>query len=304
VAEITRRHYHLIRHEVVSKAQNRIDIGAEKCPVWAWSSTNLNTSDFKNSPILCINRPASFIPAMDPYSLPNRRNVSPSLCNLCHTHSHRDQPSTDPRAHAVPAANRINVTVVHRQGKRAIDPWSLNRLLSHLANHSHYSVRVARLESMSLTQQIVLMSQTGILIGAHGLGLVHVLWIQQWPKLMVEIFPPDSYLNDYQLLAAIASAKHFAWDASNGLLRNTPHLLGHVCPSTSYIPYGNVHVPHFKIKDVTGLTAAIDEVISTDAEAFVTVDHRRRDSSVCYPPAWYQRTAKKQAFLDWVDHRR
>ena len=94
--------------------------------------------------------------------------------------------------------------------------------------------------------------------GTHGMGLLHTLWLNQPPSLLVEIFPPDSYHNDYQLMAAINSCRHFAYDSKYGFFHGSQYLFDPICPSQLYTPHGTLR-PTFKLYGLSSLITRIFE---------------------------------------------
>ncbi|KAJ6537768.1 hypothetical protein B0H19DRAFT_1316521, partial [Mycena capillaripes] len=61
-------------------------------------------------------------------------------------------------------------------------------------------VRVAVLEEMPLMEQVELMTRSAILIGVHGSGLTHQLWMRPGTTV-IEIVIPDGYSFDYEILS-------------------------------------------------------------------------------------------------------
>ena len=160
---------------------------------------------------------------------------------------------------------------------------SYQLLVSALKGGCFRRVEVVSLRGMSLKQQITLMANTGVLIGSHGLGLTHVLWLGQWPRLLVEIFPPDSYMNDYQLLGACAGARHFAWDARHGFWHGSQYLLSSVCPPETYIPYGNVKVKNYELEDPRSLAHAVVRFSVQSPRELALTDVGQRNGSSAVP---------------------
>ena len=160
--------------------------------------------------------------------------------------------------HTIPIKNewskkKINVLVVYRADHRELDRKSFSLFLSLLRQVEYFHIKVVIMQHHTLKEQITITSQAGILIGSHGMGLSHVLWLRQWPRLLVEIFPSNSYMNDYQLLAACTGARHFAWDAKHGLWHGSQYLLTDVCPSSTYKPYGDLRAKTYKLYNINAL---------------------------------------------------
>jgi len=93
--------------------------------------------------------------------------------------------------------------------------------------------------------------------GTHGMGLLHTLWLNQPPSLLVEIFPPDSYLPDFQLFAYVSDCRHFAFDASHGFIHGSQYLFTPVCAAETHRPRGNVRVHQYDLLHIEDLVDSI-----------------------------------------------
>ncbi|KAF9028019.1 hypothetical protein BDZ89DRAFT_1015275 [Hymenopellis radicata] len=108
------------------------------------------------------------------------------------------------------------VTYVSRQrGRRRRllddDHDNLVAALTELCDEGICDFRVVELETMSLRQQVDTMARTTVMIGVHGNGLTHELWMPRTPKsTVIEIFYPECYLFDYEMLARNMGHKHYA----------------------------------------------------------------------------------------------
>ncbi|KAF8904591.1 hypothetical protein CPB85DRAFT_1255290 [Mucidula mucida] len=110
------------------------------------------------------------------------------------------------------------VTYVSRQKteRRLLDDdhKSLIAALTGLCNEGICNFKLAELETMSLRQQVDIVARTTVMVGVHGNGLSHQLWMPRTPKsTVIEIFYPQGYVFDYEMLARNMGHRHYgAWN--------------------------------------------------------------------------------------------
>ncbi|KAJ7591330.1 hypothetical protein C8J56DRAFT_935237 [Mycena floridula] len=107
------------------------------------------------------------------------------------------------------------VTYISRQrGGRRLREEDHKRLvesLMELERDGICKVVVAPMEKMSLWRQVEISAKSTILVGVHGNGLTHQLWMPPRPRsTVIEIFFPQGYLFDYEMLARNMGHKHYA----------------------------------------------------------------------------------------------
>ncbi|PFH47941.1 hypothetical protein AMATHDRAFT_76970 [Amanita thiersii Skay4041] len=114
------------------------------------------------------------------------------------------------------------------------DHYLLVQSLAKLAEEGVCEFQAVEMEGMSLKEQIELVARATIIVGVHGNGLTHQLWMPRSSRsTVVEIFAPGSYTFDYEFLARNMGHRHYAvW---NDTLLTYPagsrHEVCHVCPS-------------------------------------------------------------------------
>ncbi|KAF8997469.1 hypothetical protein BDQ17DRAFT_1283867 [Cyathus striatus] len=106
------------------------------------------------------------------------------------------------------------VTYISRQGggRRLIheDHLGLVKVLRELESDGICEVNVAMMERMSMKEQIAAAARSTIIVGVHGNGLTHQLWMQPSLRSAVfEIWYPPSYVWDYEMLARNMGHKHY-----------------------------------------------------------------------------------------------
>jgi protein O-GlcNAc transferase len=106
------------------------------------------------------------------------------------------------------------VTYISRQGggRRLVeeDHVGLVNALRGLEKEGICEVNVAMMERMSMREQIAVAARSTIIVGVHGNGLTHQLWMQPSLRSAVfEIWAPPSYVWDYEMLARNMGHKHY-----------------------------------------------------------------------------------------------
>ncbi|KAF7349429.1 hypothetical protein MSAN_01732800 [Mycena sanguinolenta] len=107
------------------------------------------------------------------------------------------------------------VTYISRQGTGrrllAADHNALVDALKELEVEGLCEVQIAVLERMTLAEQIELVARSLIIVGVHGNGLTHQLWMPPQPRsTMIEIFFPNGYTFDYEIVARNMGHRHYA----------------------------------------------------------------------------------------------
>jgi len=108
----------------------------------------------------------------------------------------------------------VVVYVSRQAGRRSLSEAAHNdlvRALKQLEKEGICQVLVSRMETLSFQKQVELAAQATVLIGVHGNGLTHQLWMPPSPRsTVVEIFFPETYLHDYSMLSRNMGHKHYA----------------------------------------------------------------------------------------------
>ncbi|KAM6492022.1 Protein of unknown function (DUF563) domain containing protein [Amanita muscaria] len=107
------------------------------------------------------------------------------------------------------------VTYISRQGagRRLTkeDDEGLVAALEGLEREGVIRFRLAKMEKMDLREQIELAAKTTVMVGVHGNGLTHQLWMPSSPwSTVMEILRPKSYVFDYEMLSRNAGHRHYA----------------------------------------------------------------------------------------------
>ena len=111
----------------------------------------------------------------------------------------------------LPNVRKIRVTIMHRltQHRQILN---IDELVSVLKENGSYEVNVAQFTHGRPTfreQMKVIREETDILVGIHGAGLTHLLFLPNWAAVF-ELYHCDDP-GCYQDLARLRGVKHVAW---------------------------------------------------------------------------------------------
>ncbi len=142
--------------------------------------------------------------------------------------------------------NKPYITYVQRSSWRYLEPKFEKKLLDTIAaQFPQYRLKTVKLEDYTFAEQIQLFRNTKVLIGAHGNGLTHELFLPN-ESLVVEIFPEGAFTMDYQYFAELAGHKYFAVSPKDGVISQT----GNNMPFRGDV---NQIIPEFDISWITNL---------------------------------------------------
>ncbi|CAA7268594.1 unnamed protein product [Cyclocybe aegerita] len=114
-----------------------------------------------------------------------------------------------------PTSSAPIVIYVSRQGGgrrlRKEDDEDLVNGLKELEREGICELLVAKMETMKFKRQIEAVARSTIMVGVHGNGLTHQIWMPPSARsTVIEIFYPETYLHDYSMLARNMGHKHYA----------------------------------------------------------------------------------------------
>ncbi|ORX35950.1 hypothetical protein BD324DRAFT_629619 [Kockovaella imperatae] len=118
-------------------------------------------------------------------------------------------------------AGKPVITYVSRQewGRRMLrteDHQALVKELETLREKYGWEVNIVSMDKLSREEQIRLSARTTIMIGLHGNGLSHLLWMNAAnPRAtVIEFFFPGGFAEDYEFTARALGIKHYGvWNA-------------------------------------------------------------------------------------------
>lgn len=107
------------------------------------------------------------------------------------------------------------VTYISRQSsRRRLTTESHEDLVQALEKHSKakgWELLIVEAEKLTKEEQLQIAARTTIMLGVHGNGLTHLLWMPPTPRsAVIEMFFPGGFARDYQWTAQNLGIRHFA----------------------------------------------------------------------------------------------
>ena len=118
----------------------------------------------------------------------------------------------------VHSSSYLRVTYITRPPPRCLNAEIEAALIKKISSLDGVRLIVEDLAQISFHKQIQLISNTDVLIGVHGNGLSHLLFLPDHASI-IELFPPDNHHLDYHLFADARNISYY------GLLYKSSHFL-------------------------------------------------------------------------------
>ena len=128
-------------------------------------------------------------------------------------------------------SRKINVTILARQTKhrRILNLGTLERAL---LDHGGFEVTIAPFtHKVPFDDQMKIIRTTDILVGIHGAGLTHMLFLPDWAAVF-ELYDCDDP-SCYRDLARLKGVKHLSWSKMDKLTPEVKALAEHEHPGVS-----------------------------------------------------------------------
>lgn len=165
----------------------------------------------------------------------------------------------DRQVHNTSSAKAKVILVDRFGGLRNMARSILQILLEALKKRENFDVEVVAFEKLEFREQVKKSAQADIMLGIHGNGLTHSMWLKPG-SLLVEIFPKESFQADYQFMAECGSLKHMAWDEATGLIRFASNMFSSLLGPSSAFSMSNLQIRSENIRN---------DVVSLDCEELV-----------------------------------
>ncbi|KAF8996217.1 hypothetical protein BDQ17DRAFT_1284597 [Cyathus striatus] len=109
-----------------------------------------------------------------------------------------------------PVVTYISRQVAEERMLRQDDHERLVAALLELGSEGIAEVHIEYMEDLTFQMQFEVIARTTVLIGIHGAGLTHQLWMPATPKsTVIEIMHPNNYLYNYLMIALNMGHKHY-----------------------------------------------------------------------------------------------
>ncbi len=110
------------------------------------------------------------------------------------------------------------ITYIQRSSYRYLEPSFEKKLLDDLAaQFPNYTLLPVKFENYTYPEQLQIIRNTKVLIGAHDCGLTHELFLPD-DSLVFEIFPKGAFTMDYEYYAELCGHKYYALAPEEGII--------------------------------------------------------------------------------------
>ncbi|KAG9005437.1 hypothetical protein FRB93_009743 [Tulasnella sp. JGI-2019a] len=108
----------------------------------------------------------------------------------------------------------IVISYIVRTNKRMLRPEDHKELvhgLRQLCASKGWQLNIVHAERMSKDEQVLMAAKTTIMLGVHGNGLTHLVWMSPSPlSTVIEMFYPGGFARDYEWTARALGHRHYA----------------------------------------------------------------------------------------------
>ncbi|KAG8997402.1 hypothetical protein FRB94_007679 [Tulasnella sp. JGI-2019a] len=113
-----------------------------------------------------------------------------------------------------------------RRSLVAEDHRNLVQSLRQLCDVKGWELNIVHAEQLSREEQVQLAAKTTVMLGVHGNGLTHLVWMPVTPlSTVIEIFVPGGFATDYEWTARTLGMRHFAvWNDTWHTYPNAPNV--------------------------------------------------------------------------------
>ncbi len=151
------------------------------------------------------------------------------------------------------------ITYIKRKNRRYLEQdFEKTFLLTLEKQFPNHKIQPIWFEKHSFAQQLQIIRNTDILIGAHGNGLTHSYFLPD-SALVLEIFPEGAFAMDYQMISELSGHEYYAIDPKEGIISHA----GHPMP-----PRGNVNqvIPEFDMDWIVGpIKGHLQSAVNSDS---------------------------------------
>ncbi|MCH9630854.1 MAG: hypothetical protein S4CHLAM37_08600 [Chlamydiia bacterium] len=116
-------------------------------------------------------------------------------------------------------SQKLRVTYIMRNAPRYVSPRQRKALFAKIKGLHEVDFKTYYLEKMSYQNQIEIMKNTDVLIGVHGNGLSHLLFLPR-DAAVVEVMPEGCLMLDYRLFSNIKKLRYYGVQAGKYLLND------------------------------------------------------------------------------------
>lgn len=107
------------------------------------------------------------------------------------------------------------ITYVKRASSRVLTSDCEQKLLEKINELSNFEYQIVDFAALSFQEQIQVVANTDILLGVHGNGFSHTLFLPSGATV-IELFPENSFRVEYRIIAKARDLNYFGWIDQNG----------------------------------------------------------------------------------------
>lgn len=116
-------------------------------------------------------------------------------------------------------SEKLVVTYTKRKSSRCLDLGCEQELIDKITKLPHVELQIVDFASISFQEQVQLIANTDVLLGVHGNGLSHALFLPNGATL-IEFFPKNSLRAEYRIFAQLRGLNYFGWMDEKGWIDN------------------------------------------------------------------------------------
>lgn len=179
---------------------------------------------------------------LDKASLDHLRS---SVWNYCNT---KKQPST-----------KHTVTLIKRKSRK-LYPNTEKELIEKINSLSNVHLQIVDFENLSYSEQIHIIANTDLLLGVHGNGFSHILFLPDNAKI-IEFFPKNSLRVEYRIFSEIKDLQYYSYvDQYGWINKQEAESLG--CHGNIFVEELDIDVDEVfaLLKELTSIPVQLDNV--------------------------------------------
>lgn len=118
---------------------------------------------------------------------------------------------------SIVSSDKLRVTYLRRPSPRTLTSAVEQKLFSAIRELKHVCLNVIDFALISFQEQVNTIGNTDVLVGVHGNGLSHLLFLPVGARI-IEIFPPDAHRLDYRLFADARGVEYVGIISNRGVI--------------------------------------------------------------------------------------
>lgn len=209
-----------------------------------------------------------------------------------------DAPSSHASSLLGPSRPRLNVSIVVRRNSRRLIGLDGHLFEAAKAKFSHMAdIRLVDFEGKSFQEQIEIARDTDVLVGMHGAGFTHVMFMEEGRGALVEIQPDRLCHRGFRNLAKMTGQLYFVAGANKVLGNCYPGIGGDLeqmpDDGTSFLPFDTTRCWSFTTEPEDWSFVCSDPKVTGGDKSYMMCKNRAASDD------WYHTCEKKEASDIW-----